>query len=186
MNHLGALRREGGDLRLREIDRGVGHLRVARVHRGEAGHGRCGEGLLRLGGLHSGSGGGEEGGRVDIEIVLLVEEEDGLVGGRDAVVDHRGVVGEVAELGVVAFHPVELALVLVEADRDVVLAVVENHAHEVVRQALLLGNAVSLQHSQVQRQHERLHDRENAREERRREGGDGLWTCGPWSTRDSA
>ena len=198
MNHLGALRREGGHrralhLRLREIHRGVGQLRIARVHRGEAGHGRRSERLLRRlggvrpgGGLHGGSGGGEEGAGVEIETVLLVEEKDGLVGGGDAVVDHGGVVGEVAELGVVALHPVELALVLVEADRDVVLAVVENHANEVVHHALPVGKAVALEHSQVQRHHERLHDREHAGKERRRAAGDGLWACDRWSTRSSA
>ena len=170
VDHLRSLRRVNGHRRglhlgLREIHGGEGHLRVLRSHGGIALHhplldGRRGEGLrLGLHGghtLHGGGRRGEEGSGIEIEAVLLVEEQNGLIGGGDAVVDHGGVVGEVAELGVVALHPVELVVVLVETHGHVVLAVVQHHSHEVVHQTLAIRSAVAHQHSQIQRQNQRL------------------------------
>ena len=72
------------------------------------------------------------------------------------MLDHARVVGEVLELGVVALHPVELALVLVQTHRHVVLPVVQNHARQVVHHGLRLLLRLTRQRRPVQRHHERL------------------------------
>ena len=72
------------------------------------------------------------------------------------MLDHARVVGEVLELGVVALHPVELALVLVQTHRHVVLPVVQNHAREVVHHGLRLLLRLTRQRRPVQRHHERV------------------------------
>ena len=91
-----------------------------------------------------------------LDRIPLVEEEDGLIGRLDAVLDHAGVVREVLELGVVALHPVELVLVLVQAHRHVVLAVVEDHSRQVVHHIIALMLRVARQRRSVQRHHQRL------------------------------
>lgn len=73
------------------------------------------------------------------------------------MLDHGIVVLKIAELGVVALHPVVTSLILIKAHSNIMLSVVQNHSRQVIVDLRILVSHITRQHGSIQRHHKGLH-----------------------------
>ena len=92
-------------------------------------------------------------------VILAVEEENRLVATLHTMLDHGIVVLKIAELGVVALHPVVTSLILIKAHCNIMLSVVQNHSRQVIVDLRILVSHITRQHGSIQRHHKGLHGR---------------------------
>ena len=92
-------------------------------------------------------------------VILAVEEENRLVATLHTMLDHGIVVLKIAELGVVALHPVVTSLILIKAHSNIMLSVVQNHSRQVIVDLRILVSHITRQHGSIQRHHKGLHGR---------------------------
>ena len=90
-------------------------------------------------------------------VILAVEEENRLVATLHTMLDHGIVVLKIAELGVVALHPVVTSLILIKAHSNIMLSVVQNHSRQVIVDLRILVSHITRQHGSIQRHHKGLH-----------------------------
>ena len=90
-------------------------------------------------------------------VILAVEEENRLVATLHTMLDHGIVVLKIAELGVVALHPVVTSLILIKAHSNIMLSVVQNHSRQVIVDLGILVSHITRQHGSIQRHHKGLH-----------------------------